>query len=69
MGRDLFLDGSTFEDSHSVDSRPLVGDLLVGAAVTFGRMKLSYAQVFRTREFDGQRDGHEFGSVSLSITF
>ncbi len=69
VGRDLFLDGNTFGDSHSVDSRPLVGDLLVGAAFTFGRMKLSYAQVFRTKEFDGQPDHHEFGSVSLSVTF
>lgn len=69
VGRDIFLDGNTFGDSHEVDKKPFVADLLVGAAITFGRLKLSYAQVFRTEEFDGQRRDHEFGSVRLSYTF
>jgi len=69
IGRDIFLDGNTFSDSHSIDRSHLVADLLVGAAITVGRVKLSYAQVFRTEEFDGQPRDHEFGSVSLTWTF
>src|SRR5262245_53810528 len=30
VGRNIFLDGNTFEDSRSVDSKPLVGDLMGG---------------------------------------
>ncbi len=67
--RDIFLDGNTFADSHSVDKEHFVGDLLLGVSVTFWNAKLSYAQAFRSKEFDGQDSGHKFGSLSLSITF
>ena len=69
VGRDIFLDGNSFRDSHSVDKETLVGDLILGGSLVFHRYKLSYAQVFRTREFEGQGAKHNFGSVSLSITF
>ena len=67
--RDVFLDGNTFTDSHDVNKEYLVGDLVVGASVLIGQVKLSYAQVFRTREFEKQDIKHNFGSVSISLTF
>ena len=67
--RDIFLDGNTFTDSHSVDKEPLVADLIIGASMVMRPYKLSYAQVFRTQEFDGQRLNPNFGSISLSVTF
>ncbi|HMM75237.1 MAG TPA: lipid A deacylase LpxR family protein [Gammaproteobacteria bacterium] len=67
--RDIFLDGNTFADSHDVDKHLLVGDFLVGASLTVWRAKLSYATVFRSKEFEGQDRAHHFGSLSLSITF
>ncbi len=67
--RDIFLDGNTFRDSHSVNKEYLVGDLLFGVSVTFLNAKLSYAEAFRTREFDGQDRLHNFGSLTLSLTF
>lgn len=69
VGRDIFLDGNTFEDSHDVDKENLVGDVILGASVVFGAGKLSYAQVFRSRQFEGQQRRHNFGSVSLSLSF
>ena len=69
IGRDIFLDGNTFRDSHSVDKETLVGDLILGGSLVYRRFKLSYAHVFRTREFEGQGGKHEFGSLSLSMTF
>ena len=67
--RDIFLDGNTFSDSHSVDKKPLVGDLILGVGMTWRGFKISYAQVFRTEEFDGQPDNHNFGSLSVSWTY
>lgn len=67
--RDIFLDGNTFADSHSVDKEPVVADLIAGASLVMRRYKLSYAQVFRTQEFDGQRLNPNFGSLTLSMTF
>jgi hypothetical protein len=69
VGRNIFLDGNSFEGSHDVDKKYAVGDFVVGASVLYGPLKLSYAQVFRTREFDGQRRRHNFGSINLSVTF
>ncbi|MEX2480276.1 MAG: lipid A deacylase LpxR family protein [Gammaproteobacteria bacterium] len=69
VGRNIFLDGNSFGDSHSVDKKLLVGDLIVGASLVYRSAKLSYAQVFRTKEFDGQRGTHNFGSISLSLSF
>lgn len=69
VARDIFLDGSTFADSHSVEKENFVADVAVGAALIFGRFKLSVARVFRTREFVGQPSKHRFGSITLSYTF
>jgi len=69
VGRDLFLDGNTFEDSHSIEKKHVVGDLILGLALRYQGVKISYAQVFRSREFKAQRDPHQFGSISVSYTF
>ena len=69
VARDIFLDGNTFADSHSVDKETFVADVAIGAALIYGRFKLSYAKVLRTREFVGQPSKHRFGSITLSYTF
>lgn len=67
--RDIFLDGNTFASSHSVNKEYLVGDLIIGASVLLRDFKLSYAQVFRSKEFEGQGGGSSFGSISISYSF
>jgi lipid A 3-O-deacylase len=69
VARDIFLDGNTFRDSPSVDKRPFVGNLQVGAAFTAGEARLSYSHVFATREFEGQRRPAQFGVLTLSHRF
>jgi len=68
MGRNIFLDGNTFADSHSVDKRVLVGDLQVGIVITaFETVRLAYTNVFRSKEFAGQDGIDQFGSLHLSF--
>jgi Uncharacterized protein conserved in bacteria len=70
VARDIFLDGNTWEDSPSVDKKPLVADLSYGFGLIAGKWQLTFAQTYRTREFDGQpEEFNEFGSVSLSRAF
>lgn len=69
MLHDIFLDGNTFRDSHSVDRRLWVADAALGVAATYERWKLSYARIYRTRQFDQQGSSHNFGSLALSYTF
>lgn len=64
--RNIFLDGNTFRDSHSVDRAPLVYDLQAGLALTYDRWRLSYTHVYRSPEIEGQISGDRFGAVALS---
>jgi lipid A 3-O-deacylase len=67
--RDIFLDGNTFRDSHSIDKEPWVGEVAIGGALLYQGWKVSYARIHRSREFKGQPEGHNFGSLSLSYSF
>lgn len=73
IARNIFLDGNTFRDSHSVDKKHFVGDVQLGAAVVAPRygilppFRLSYTYIWRSKEFKGQDFGDRFGSISLSF--
>ncbi|WP_261842076.1 lipid A deacylase LpxR family protein [Aliamphritea ceti] len=69
VARDIFLDGNTFSNSHSIDKEYLVGDLAAGVAMLNGRWKFAYAQIFRTKEFKGQPHSHSYGSFSVTYNF
>lgn len=66
---DIFLDGNNFENSHSVSKKEWVGDASVGVAAVYNGFKVSYAQVFRSKEFEKQDSGHSYGSLSVSFSF
>lgn len=69
VARNLFLDGNTFRDSPSVDSKPFVADFQVGVAMALGSARLSLAEVWRTKEFDEQKEPDKFGTLNLSWHF
>jgi hypothetical protein len=67
MARDLFLDGNSFEPSRSVDKFNLVGDAIMGAAVTFDSFRLAFTHVIRSREYKTQKSQDQFGAVDLTV--
>ncbi len=70
VARDIFLDGNTFKDSPSVNKKTFVTDLSYGVGFIAGRWQLTFTQVSRTREFEGQPFNHnDYGSVTLSYAF
>lgn len=69
VARDILLDGNTFRNSHSVDKKPFVADCIGGIGIIIHRVKITYAFVYRTKEFETQRKEQYFGSISLSYTF
>ena len=76
VARNIFLDGNTWKDSHSVDKRDLVFDFSVGLVMRFpvrlGKvegLQLAYTQNYRTKEFHGQLKRDVFGSIALSVLF
>lgn len=64
--QNIFLDGNTFEDSHSVEKESLVGDLSLGAACSIMGAEVAFSYVYRSREFEKQDEHNEFGAVSLA---
>lgn len=69
VGRNIFLDGNTFEDSPSVGKKPIVGDANLGAAFTYGRTQISYTLNWRAPEYYGQDDADLFGAVNIGYRF
>jgi lipid A 3-O-deacylase len=70
IARNLFLDGNTFEDSRSVDSEALVGDLSGGLSMFWGEaVKLDAVVTYRSEEFERQNDPTKFAGINLTIGF
>jgi len=69
VGRNIFLDGNSFAKSLHVDKENLVGSVQLGAAITYHDLRLSYTQVFMTKEYTTQVRGDQFGVVTLSYRF
>ena len=70
IARNIFLDGNTWRESHSVNKKDLVADFRTGLGVRLSRdVTLLGWYAYRTREFESQRRGQRFGGVSLSYSF
>jgi hypothetical protein len=67
--RDIFLDGNTFTDSHSVDKETFTGDLMAGISLEYGNIKASYSYTYRTKQFKTQDKDQIFGAVSVSYSY
>jgi lipid A 3-O-deacylase len=70
VGYDLLLQSSPFRGGPHVSTVWDVGELQGGFAVMAYGMRLTFAYVAQTQEFQGQTGGlHQFGSASISFHF
>lgn len=67
MARNIFLDGNTFKDSHSVDKKPFVTDVQFGIAFHFKEVRISFSNMFRSKEFEGQPEATQYGALNFTI--
>lgn len=63
--QDIFLDGNTFVDSHSVEKENLVGALKAGVVVGIKGLELGYAVSAVTKQFEQQNGAAHNGIVFL----
>ena len=63
--RDIFLDGNTNKASHSVEKKDWVGDIQIGGVINIGDIQLSLTQIYRTREFERQKETNRFGAINI----
>lgn len=69
VAHDIFLDGNTWRDSHSVEREPFVFDLSAGFSLNWKNTSMTYSLVHRSREFEKQEEDQIFGSVTFNWTF
>ncbi|WP_425062973.1 lipid A deacylase LpxR family protein [Pyruvatibacter mobilis] len=69
VARNIFLDGNTFQNSHRVEKETLVADFQAGVALTIGRARVTFTNIWRSKEFKKQDAWDEFGSISAAFHF
>lgn len=69
VGRNILLDGNTFTESHNVDKRPVVGRFFAGFGILFHKVKFTYSNVWETKEFETQKAGQQYGSITISYSY
>lgn len=68
VAHNIFLDGNSFSNSHSVDKYPFVAEGRLGiVAVVAKTARISYTHIFRSKEFREQPEPDQFGSLTLSF--
>ena len=67
VAHNIFLDGNTNVDSHSVNKEELVGDLQVGVAIHYNDARISFSQMFRSEEFENQPELAQYGLVNFTL--
>lgn len=69
VGRNIFLDGNTFADSHSVDSRPFVYEAQMGFEFGKGATRFSTINLWRSREFKSQGESDQLLKLMFSYSY
>jgi len=64
--RNIFLDGNTFKNSHSVKKNLLVGYSGLGFTLRYKQFVVDFMQVYTTSEFESEENGHLNGSLIFS---
>ena len=68
VARDVFLDGNTFADSHSVQREPFVGELQFGIVGRWRFLEVGYGQTWVSREFE-EENPSSHGAITVNLHF
>jgi hypothetical protein len=69
VARDIFLDGNSTGESHSVNKELVVGDLQYGVVFLHRDLRLSISNTRRTREFTTQQGGSGYMAINVSLRY
>lgn len=68
IARNIFYDGNTVSDSHSVDTNPLVGFFVPGIHLQYNSFGVDIAFVNRTNDYEEQKGNFQsFGMITIGI--
>lgn len=69
VAQNIFLDGNTSGDSHSVDKETFVGDWNSGVVLTLDRYRLTVSHTRQSDQFKTQYNDSHFSAISLTVGF
>ena len=67
VARDIFLDGNTFKDSHSVDKKALIAELIAGLIVRYKSVEFGYTTSLIPDQFRGQEINTSHGTIFVRV--
>jgi hypothetical protein len=69
LGRNIFLDGNSFENSPNVEKKLFVTDFIGGASIFWSSsVRVDFAVIERTKEFYGQQKSKDqFGGINFAF--
>lgn len=65
VARDIFLDGNTWQDSHSVDKNWWYAQMSGGVGLRLGSVSLIWRLVINSPQFKEQGGSYNYGSVTI----
>lgn len=69
VAHNIFLDGNTFSESHSVPKKRVVGGVGYGFGLHYDAWRFVFANALSSREFEGQPKPQWYSSFMLSRAF
>lgn len=69
IGRDLFLEGNSYKESHSVEPYPLVGRFGGGVGGSYNQYEASLIYTVESKSFTQQPKFHAFGSLLFTYHY
>ena len=69
VANDIFINGNTFQDSHSVDLIHPQATVSVGFMANIYNFSILYTLLYGTDEYQGQAEDSRFGSIAITYHF
>lgn len=69
VANDIFMDGNTFQDSHSVDLIHQQFAISAGIMVNFNSWNFVYTLLQQTDQYHGQNESSRYGSIIITYNF
>jgi len=69
VANDIFIDGNTFEDSHSVDLIHWQAAAAAGIQFNFYDWNIIYTMLYSTDQYESQRDATRWGNLAVTYQF
>lgn len=69
VANDIFMDGNTFQDSHSVDLLHLQAKVSAGTMLNISDFSVLFSLVYSTNEYHDQASHSRYGSIAVTYHF